>query len=167
MAQWEILSIVPGKILWRKFIGGLGAKINRALMWNHYRSPSPFGWTFILNMNKLLNYGQTLNYGWTFELWVNFWTMAKLLNHGRCFELWVNFWIMGELLKYGWTFKLWVHFELWVNFSLGPAIRPGRVMVLMCVSVCLFFGLCVCVCVCLLLLNLYLCNSVICISALL
>jgi hypothetical protein len=40
-AQWDILSLVPGKVLWRKCIGGLGAKINRALMWNHYRSPSP------------------------------------------------------------------------------------------------------------------------------
>ena len=32
LAQWKILSIVPGKILWRKCIGGLDAKINRALM---------------------------------------------------------------------------------------------------------------------------------------
>ena len=36
LAQWDILSIVPGKC-----IGGLGAKINQALMWNHYRSPTP------------------------------------------------------------------------------------------------------------------------------
>ena len=42
LAQWEILSIVPGKVLWRKFIGGLGAKINWALMLNHCRSPSPW-----------------------------------------------------------------------------------------------------------------------------
>ena len=41
LAQWEILLIVPGKVFWRKCIGGLGANINRALMWNHCRSPSP------------------------------------------------------------------------------------------------------------------------------
>ena len=38
-AQWEILSIVPGKVLWRMCIGGLGTKIkqqiNLALKWNH------------------------------------------------------------------------------------------------------------------------------------
>ena len=42
LAQWEILLIVPGKVLWRKCIGGLGAKINRALMKNHCRFPSPY-----------------------------------------------------------------------------------------------------------------------------
>ena len=38
-ARWEVLSVVPRKILWRMCIGGLGAKINQqinlALMWNH------------------------------------------------------------------------------------------------------------------------------------
>ena len=33
---------MPGKVLRRKYIGGLGAKINRALMLNHYRSPFPW-----------------------------------------------------------------------------------------------------------------------------
>ena len=41
LAQQEILSIVPGKVLWRKCIVGLSAKIYRALMWNNHRSPSP------------------------------------------------------------------------------------------------------------------------------
>ena len=41
LAQWKILPLLPGKVLWRKCIGGLGAKIIRALMWNHYRSASP------------------------------------------------------------------------------------------------------------------------------
>ena len=41
LAQWEIFLIVPGKVLWRKCIWGLGAKTNRALMWNHCRSLSP------------------------------------------------------------------------------------------------------------------------------
>ena len=41
LAQRKILSLVPGKVLWRKCRGGLGAKITRALMWNHYISPSP------------------------------------------------------------------------------------------------------------------------------
>ena len=43
-AQLEILSIVAGKVFWRKCIGGLGAKINGALMWNHCRSPTPCVW---------------------------------------------------------------------------------------------------------------------------
>ena len=29
LAQWEVSSVVPGKVLWRKCIGGLGAKINQ------------------------------------------------------------------------------------------------------------------------------------------
>ena len=28
-ARWEILLLVPGKVLWQKCIGGLGAEINR------------------------------------------------------------------------------------------------------------------------------------------
>jgi hypothetical protein len=32
LAQQKILSLVPEKVLWRKCIGGLRAKINRALM---------------------------------------------------------------------------------------------------------------------------------------
>ena len=31
LAQWEISSVVPGKVLWRKCIGGLGAKINQQI----------------------------------------------------------------------------------------------------------------------------------------
>ena len=31
LAQWEILSLVPGKVLWTKCIGGLGAKINQLI----------------------------------------------------------------------------------------------------------------------------------------
>ena len=42
LAQWDIFSIVPGKVLWRKCREGLGAKINRALMWNHCISASPY-----------------------------------------------------------------------------------------------------------------------------
>ena len=34
LAQWEILSLVPGKVLWRKCIGGLGAKINQLINQN-------------------------------------------------------------------------------------------------------------------------------------
>ena len=54
LAQWEILLIVPGNVLWRKCIGGLGAKINRAFMWNHCRSPSP--WLCIKILISLLFY---------------------------------------------------------------------------------------------------------------
>ena len=56
--QWEILLLVPGKVLWRRSIGCLGAKINRALMWNHYRSPSPWGdssWTRALQSTPFQN----------------------------------------------------------------------------------------------------------------
>ena len=42
LTQQDILLLVPGKVLWRNCIGGLGAKIYRTLMWNHYRSPSPW-----------------------------------------------------------------------------------------------------------------------------
>ena len=52
LAQWEILLIVPGKVLWRKCIGGLGGKINRALMWNHYRSSSPCNKTQKLELGQ-------------------------------------------------------------------------------------------------------------------
>ena len=31
LAQWEIVSLVPGNVLWRKCIGGLGAKINQLI----------------------------------------------------------------------------------------------------------------------------------------
>ena len=31
LAQWEILSLVPGEILWRMCIGGLGAKKNQLI----------------------------------------------------------------------------------------------------------------------------------------
>ena len=31
LAQWEVSSVVPGKVLWRKCIGGLGAKINQQI----------------------------------------------------------------------------------------------------------------------------------------
>ena len=58
LAQWDILLIVPGKVLWRKCIGGLGAKINRAPMWNHCISPSPlrcFEWKYCAVSEKVFS----------------------------------------------------------------------------------------------------------------
>ena len=56
------------------------------------------------------------------------------------FELVAKILIVGEIGNHGYNLKYW-----W-TFSLGPALRPGGVMVLMCVCVCvcLFVFLCVC-----------------------
>ena len=34
LAKWEIVLLVPGKVLCRKCIGGLGAKINQLINWH-------------------------------------------------------------------------------------------------------------------------------------
>ena len=54
LAQWKILSLVPGKVLWRRSIGGLGDKINQLInqhLCEITRGPPPLA---LSNMMKLV-----------------------------------------------------------------------------------------------------------------
>ena len=115
-------------------------------------------WVTFGNMGLLLNNGDLLNSEWNFKLWVNFWISVELffclqnclcrvffnrkiekkmvleLNFGST-ECWhKNFFVA----KFVW--KMVCYKNSFCHFSLGEALRQGRVMVLMCV--------CVCQCVC-------------------
>ena len=70
------------------------------------------------------------------RLWCPLLTFTSVLNFAACSGLWNLSSTFLPVLNFAACSRLYACLRLW-QFSLCPALRPGRVMVLMCLSVCL------------------------------
>ena len=94
LEQWDILSLVPGKLLWRKCIRGLGAKINQLInrhlceitggppplscitywvkVFHHYQEK------FIILLNVRAGRGTSFSQlGWIWTIEIDYWLKKK------------------------------------------------------------------------------------------